>query len=69
MKEISAPCPACGVSHVYRTKAGERVRQAALQIVAATGCRCLNCDATWTPDRYLLLIKVLGFDKPAGVLD
>jgi hypothetical protein len=45
------------------------VRQAALQIVAATGCRCLNCDATWTPDRYLLLIKVLGFDKPAGVLD
>jgi len=69
VKEIAAPCPACGVSVVYRMRAGERVRQSALQIIAATGCRCLNCNAHWAPDTYMLLLKVLGFDKPAGVLD
>lgn len=42
VKSVSAPCPACGATTAYRqNKIRERVRQAALQIVASTGCRCL----------------------------
>ncbi|HPX38599.1 MAG TPA: hypothetical protein PLH92_17200 [Mycobacterium sp.] len=69
VKSVSAPCPACGATTAYRqNKIGERVRQAALQIVASTGCRCLVCNAHWPPEQYLLLCKVLGFDTPAGVV-
>jgi hypothetical protein len=69
-KSISAACPACGVTHVYRRdSAGEIVRQPALQVVAELGCTCQSCHATWGPERYLLLCKVLGFDVPAGVLE
>lgn len=69
VKAISAPCPACGARYVYRmNKAGERVRQAALQIVASVGCTCTMCATHWTPDKYLLLCRVLGFESPAGVL-
>jgi hypothetical protein len=70
VKRISAPCPACGSTHVYRRdSAGEIVRQAALQIVAEQGCTCQSCHATWTPDLYIHLCRVLGFDVPAGVLE
>lgn len=69
VKSVSAPCPACGASTAYRVnKIGERVRQAALQIVAATGCRCLACGTHWPPEQYMWLVKVLGFETPAGVL-
>lgn len=69
VKSVSAPCPACGATHAYRqNKIGETVRQAALQIVAATGCRCLVCDTHWPPEHFLLLASVLGFDTPAGVI-
>jgi hypothetical protein len=69
-KEISAPCPHCEHTHVYRyNSSGEHVRQAALQIITSIGCTCLHCHATWTPDRYLLLCRVLGFDVPTGVLE
>jgi phage terminase large subunit GpA-like protein len=69
-KQISAACPHCEHTHVYRhNSSGESVRTAALQIVAEVGCQCLHCHATWTPDRYLLLCRVLGFDVPTGVLE
>jgi len=69
VKQITAPCPSCGTRYVYRKHAGETVRQAALQMVAATGCTCQNCKATWTPDRYLWLCRLIGLDLPAGILE
>lgn len=69
VKSVKAPCPVCGVKTVYRTnKAGERVRQAALQLVTEVGCTCLACDTHWPPDQYMWLVKLLGFDTPAGVV-
>lgn len=70
VKTISAPCPSCGKATVYRRdSAGEVVRRAALQVVASVGCTCLHCEATWSPDRYLFLSRLLGFDLPEGVLE
>jgi len=70
VKHISAPCPSCGRAFVYRKdSAGETVRQPALKVVTETGCTCQACDASWTPDRYLFLCTLLGFDLPAGVLE
>lgn len=69
VRRISAPCPACGASHVYRqNSAGEDVRQPALQLVGNQGCTCLACRHTWLPQHYLLLSRVLGFDAPEGVV-
>lgn len=69
VKSITASCPSCGTRWVYRNIAGETVRQAALQLVINAGCTCQNCRATWTPDRYLWLCKLLQIDLPAGVLE
>jgi predicted RNA-binding Zn-ribbon protein involved in translation (DUF1610 family) len=69
VKDVAAACPACGAKHIYRTKDGERVRQAALQIVTETGCTCQACDAHWGPERLLFLCKLLGFELPAGVME
>lgn len=68
VKTIAAACPACGTRTVYREYAGETVRQAALQIVGSTGCTCMACGANWAPEKYLFLIKLLGFELPEGVL-
>lgn len=68
VKTISAACPACGTRTVYREYAGETVRQAALQIVGTAGCTCLACSASWAPDQYLFLCRLLGFELPEGVL-
>jgi hypothetical protein len=69
-KFVDAACPSCGRRTVYRRdSAGEIVRQPALKIVAATGCTCQHCDAHWSPDRYLFLCRLLGFDLPEGVLE
>jgi len=66
----AVPCPSCGRTHVYgRDPAGEVVRQPALQLVANVGCTCRHCEAHWSPDRYLFLSKLLGFDMPEGVLE
>jgi hypothetical protein len=68
-KSISAPCPACGETRVYRKdSAGETVRQPALQITTQ-GCVCAACDTTWGPERFLFLAKVLGYGLPEGVLE
>lgn len=68
IKTLSAPCPSCEKRWVYRMHAGEQVRQPALTIIAAEGCRCQACGATWLPEHYLLLCKVLGFDLPQGIV-
>ena len=68
VKTVSAPCPACQATHVYRMKAGEQVRQPALQIIAADGCTCLACKTHWPPERYMLLAKIIGLDTPAGIV-
>ena len=68
-KTISAPCPECGSTHVYRKdSSGEQVRQPALQLTTA-GCVCQRCKTVWTPDRYMWLCKLLGFELPTGVLE
>ncbi|MGV0719010.1 hypothetical protein ABQE93_26780 [Mycolicibacterium sp. XJ662] len=70
VKHFSVPCPACAATHVYRRDhGGDTVRQPALQIVAEQGCTCQACKATWMPQHYLLLCKVLGFDAPKGIAD
>lgn len=69
VKDVSAACPACGATHIHRNKDGERVRQAALQIVTETGCTCQACDTHWGPELYLHLARVIGFDTLPGILE
>lgn len=70
VKHITAACPSCGRTTTYhRDDAGETVRQPALRIVTNQGCTCGACGAQWTPDKYLFLCKLLGFDLPEGVLE
>lgn len=70
IKHVSAPCPSCGATTVYRKdSAGETVRQPALQIVTETGCTCQKCHAHWGPERYLFLCKLLDMPLPEGVLE
>lgn len=70
VKTISAACPSCGRRTVFRKdSAGETVRQPALRITGNTGCQCQACKAHWTPDKYVFLCKLLGFDLPEGVLE
>lgn len=70
VKHISAPCPSCGREKVFRRdSAGETVQQPALRIVTNVGCECQHCKAHWSPDRYLFLCRLLGFDLPEGVLE
>ena len=67
VKQVSAPCPACGATTAYRRdSAGDRVRVSALQIVTQIGCTCLVCRTTWAPDHYLFLCRLLGFELPRG---
>lgn len=69
-KYVSAACPACGERWAYRTdSAGEQVRVPALRIVTETGCTCQACGASWGPEKYLFLCNLLGFERPAGVLE
>lgn len=69
-KYINAPCPSCGRQTVYkRDAAGEIVRQPALVVITNIGATCQHCDAHWSPDRYLWLCRLLGFELPEGVLE
>lgn len=70
IKTIAAACPSCGRRTITRKdSAGETVRTPALTVIAAQGCTCQACKAHWTPDRYLFLCRLLGFDLPEGVLE
>lgn len=63
------PCPRCGKAVVYRKDpGGESIRQPALQI-GTEGCSCANCRAVWPPDQFEFLARVLGYERPEGVLD
>lgn len=69
-KYIAAACPSCGRRNVYkRDTAGEIVRQPALVVITNVGATCQHCDAHWSPDRYMFLCRLLGFDLPEGVLE
>ena len=70
VKHITAPCPSCGRGFIHRKdSAGDTVRQPALKVMTNVGCTCQACGATWSPDRYLFLCRLLGFELPAGVLE
>ena len=62
-REVMAACPRCNVRHTYRQRAGERVRQAALQ-VSAEGCVCMACGASWPPPEFEHLVRLLGVVSP-----
>lgn len=69
VKHISAACPQCGRTVVYRKdSAGETVRQPALRLVLPEGCTCQACKAHWPPEQYMFLCKLLGFEQPEGVV-
>lgn len=70
VKEISAPCPSCAATHVYRKdSSGETVRQPALRLVTEIGCACQACGTTWAPEYYMHLCRLLGCETPEGVLE
>lgn len=57
---LRLPCPSCGRSHVYRrNQVGEPVRVWVLQ-VSEDGCRCQGCDASWLPEQFEFLARLLG---------
>lgn len=63
------PCPSCGAKTAYRRDSGgERVRGPALQIDPQS-CRCNACGASWGQDRFQWLGRLLGREKPAGVIE
>lgn len=57
---VTAPCPECDTSTVYRQdSAGETVRQPALKI-ADGGCICQQCRTYWPPEHFPLLAAAIG---------
>lgn len=63
------PCPACGLDTAYRRDSGgDRVRGPALQIDTFS-CRCNNCHASWPREKFEWLGKLLGREKPEGVIE
>ena len=57
---LPMPCPSCGARVAYhRDGSGERVRSRALR-VTSDGCTCLACGASWNPDRFEFLARLLG---------
>jgi hypothetical protein len=57
---LHARCPRCSERFAYhRDGADERVRTRALR-VSESGCRCLACGATWGPDRFHWLARLIG---------
>jgi hypothetical protein len=58
---LRQPCPSCGARHAYRRGggAGEHVRAPALR-VSEIGCRCGACGASWDPDQFHWLARLLG---------
>jgi hypothetical protein len=57
---LHARCPRCAAADAYhRDGAGERVRTRALR-VSESGCRCLACGASWGPERFHWLARLLG---------
>lgn len=59
--ELAAPCPQCGVAVVHTPDdSGERVRRPALAIDRVSGTvSCCGCRASWGPDLWEFLARVL----------
>jgi predicted RNA-binding Zn-ribbon protein involved in translation (DUF1610 family) len=67
---ITAPCPSCGKSIVYRRDSGgDLVRQEALKWTPNAGFQCQACKASWSPEQTLFFAKLLGIELPKGVLE
>lgn len=56
---LAAPCPACGVSTVYRNDNGINVRIPALT-VSIHECTCLACGTHWDSTRFELLAQAIA---------
>lgn len=68
-RTLPNPCPQCKTAIVHRrNSAGEVVRQPALKI-DTDKCVCQSCRAEWDKGTYPFLARVLGYDKPEGVID
>lgn len=65
---LSAPCPACGESWVYKRDAlGENVRVATLT-VTGLGCNCLSCGHHWGMEYFTHLAAVIDCAPLEGVV-
>lgn len=68
VKEITVPCPACGVEYVERRDgAGALVYSYALQASAEFGCSCQSCGYHWAPNQLMELATEAGIPLPEGV--
>jgi hypothetical protein len=56
---LRLPCPTCGSRFVHRHRAGESVRSDAMR-VSELGAECLACEASWSPDEFHFLARLLG---------
>lgn len=56
---LRLPCPSCGVRFIHRHANGENVRAWALR-VSEDGARCQACEATWQPEQFEFLARLLG---------
>jgi len=67
---ISAPCPSCGKSVIYRRDSGgDLVREEALKWTPVAGFECQACKASWSPLQTLFFARLLGIELPEGVLE
>lgn len=69
VKEITVPCPACGVEYVERRDgSGALVYSYALQASAEFGCSCQSCGYHWAPNQLMELATDAGIPLPEGVI-
>ncbi len=59
---LRLPCPVCGQRYTHRHKAGESVRSDALR-VSELGADCLACGASWSPEEFHWLARLLGCEE------
>lgn len=57
--EVQKPCPECDQRYIYRTHAGETIRQPALT-VSTKGARCRHCGHEWGAEHIEFLARLLG---------
>lgn len=68
VKEITVPCPACGVEYVERLDGGNNIVYSyALQASAEYGCTCQNCGYHWAPNQLMQLATDANLPAPQGV--
>lgn len=71
--EIPAECPNCGARYYHRTKDGETIRSAALNILRdrdtgqSVEARCSVCTRTWPKSQFGFLAEMVGATKKTVV--